>query len=193
MTPMRVLTINGFDTDEPAMMVDRITETLTDNGHDVGRLDLATAGFDAFMTADERAAYHTDNPLITAEAAAAAELVRAAAGIVIAYPIVHGTAPARVKSFHERVFVLGVGFEFLPSGRITGALHHVKRACVIGVDASPGGPRASSTWGRRNDFGPCLARSFYLSSNRGCKARYLGLVDDGAVSSAKVERQLSGW
>ena len=193
MTSMRVLVVNGFDPGAPAPVVDRMIETLAGRDHDVDRLDLATAGFDAFMTAEERAAYHSDDPLITAEAAAAADLVRAAAGIAIVYPIVHGTGPARVKSFMERVFVLGVGFEFLPSGRITGALHHMERACVVGVgdrasDAPPND--VPGTRVRRNDFGPCLARSFYLSSNRGCKARYVGVAGEG---TQKLERELSRW
>ena len=201
MTSMRVLAVNGFDPGAPAPVVDHLIETLAERDHDVDRLDLATAGFDEFMTAEERAAYHSDDPLITAEAAAAADLVRAAAGIAIVYPIVHGTAPARVKSFMERVFVLGVGFEFLPSGRITGALHHMRRACIVGVGIGVGdgaGDRASDappndvpgTRVRRNDFGPCLARSFYLSSNRGCKARYVGVAGEG---TQKLERELSRW
>lgn len=196
MAAMRALAVNGFDATEPTPIVDRIVETLADEGHDVDRLDLASTGFDAFMTAEERAAYHSDDPLITPEAAAAADVVRSAAGIVIAYPIVHGTGPPRVKSFIERVFVLGVGFEFLPSGRITGALHHVDRACVIGVSGGAddvgrnrrNNPRKQ--WGRRNDFGPCLARSFYLSSNRGCEARYLEVAND---ETTDVDRALRGW
>ena len=173
---MRVLAVNGFDPNDKTRLVDRAVETLAGRGHDVDRLDLADAGFDAFMTPEEREAYHGDDPLITPEAAAAADLVRAADGIVIVYPMVHGTGPARVKSFIERVFVLGVGFEFLPSGRITGALDHMKRACVFGVSDG------QSTRARRNDFGPCLARSFYLSSNRSCKARYLSRANRRARS-----------
>ena len=130
---MRILVVNGYGLNEPAAVVDRAVEQLADDGHSVDRLDLAEAGFDEFMSPAERAAYHSDNPLITPEAAAAAELVQAASGIVIAYPIVHHTSPPRVKSFIERVFVLGVGFEFLPSGRITGALDHMNRALVIGA------------------------------------------------------------
>lgn len=207
---MRVLVVNGYGLDEPAAMVDRVVEQLTGHGHDVDRLDLARAGFDEFMTAAERTAYHTDNPLIAPEAAAAAELVQAATGIVIAYPIVHSTSPPRVKSFIERVFVLGVGFEFLPSGRITGALDHLNRALVIGADQLQHvGARHQATRGvavrgwRRlphgvpgtnvrgwGEFGPCLARSFYLSSNRSCRARYL-TVSDGRWG--KLEAELSRW
>ncbi|MGI9614835.1 MAG: NAD(P)H-dependent oxidoreductase [Acidimicrobiales bacterium] len=183
---MQVLAVNGFESNDETPLVARAVKMLAERGHGVDRLDLAAAGFDAFMTPEERAAYHSDDPLITPEAAAAADLVRSAAGIVIVYPIVHGTGPPRVKSFIERVFVLGVGFEFLPSGRITGALDHVKRACVLGV--SDGKPNRA----RRNDFGPCLARSFYLSSNRSCKTRYVGVTND-KTGAEQIDKQLSSW
>ncbi len=206
---MRVLVANGYGLDEPSDAVDRVVDQLGRGGHDVDRLDLAEAGFDEFMTAAERTAYHTDDPLITPEAAAAADLVRAATGIVIVYPIVHGTGPPRVKSFIERVFVLGVSFEFLPSGRITGALHHMERALVIGTaphaGAHAGARHLVRRWWRPphdvsgtsvrgwSSFGRCLARSFHLSSNRACRARYVGASLDHDGGWTKVETELKRW
>ncbi|MDH3681804.1 MAG: NAD(P)H-dependent oxidoreductase [Acidimicrobiia bacterium] len=189
---MHVLVVNGFARDdESADLVEHVQKFLTDRGHEVRRSDLALEGFDSFMSADERAAYHSDRPLITPETVAAAEAVRWAAGLVVCYPIVHGTAPPRVKSWQERVFVLGVGFEFLPSGRITGALD-LDRACVVGVEpvgAGRGLARRQRS-DRRNDFGPSLARSFYLSSNRRCRSRYVGIDPDRV---ARVERVVGRW
>lgn len=184
---------------ESAEIVDGLEQLVSAAGHNTIRADLAASGFDAFMSAAERQAYLTDSPLITPEAAAAAATVRAAEGLVVCYPIVHGTAPPRVKSWQERVFVLGVGFEFLPSGRITGALHHMRRACVVGVETDAE-PRArnrlrSGVWRDRNDYGPCLARSFYLSSNRTCRSRYLefGNGPGPAFERRRAERLISRW
>lgn len=189
MTAMQVLVVNGFALGESPGLVERIEQRLTAGGHAVTTTDLAAEGFDRFMSAEERAAYHSDHPLITPEVAAAADRVRAAAGIVVCYPVIHGTCPPRVKSWIERVFVLGVGFEFLPSGRITGALDHVHRACVIGV--VPADAPARARWrlargNRRNDNGPCLARSFYLSSNRACRARYVVVRGDDHAPAARI-------
>lgn len=191
---MRVLVVDGFEVGRGTAPIDQVTGWLRDGGHEVHPFSLAGGGFDACMTAAEREAYHTDEPLITPEARAAADAVLAAKAVVICYPVVHGTAPARVKSWQERVFVLGLAFRFAPSGRITGALDHLHRALVLGVADQPGSSTTPLTrWrqdpGRRNAFGPCLARSFWLSSNRTCRSRYVTLPGD----DARARRQISRW
>lgn len=188
---MQVLVVNGFPAG-PAPFIDLVIGAVRELGHPVERFDLADNGFDAFMSADERAAYLTDEPLITDEPRRAAAAVQSAAALVICYPVVHGTAPARVKSWQERTFVLGLAFRFTPSGRITGALDHLHRTLVVGVaDPADGNPPQIRRAGRRNGFGPCLARSFVLSSNRVCKARYRTVGPaDGAE---RVQREIAGW
>ncbi len=180
--------VDGFAQGEGAEPVGPVAGWLRAAGHEVLPFSLAEGGFDACMTAAERAAYLTDEPLITPEARAAAAAVQAAGAIVVCYPIVHGTAPARVKSWQERVFVLGLAFRFAPSGRITGALDHLHRALVLGVSDQP-----ATGWrqapGRRNAYGPCLARSFFLSSNRACRSRYLTLP----ARSDRAQRQIARW
>ena len=185
---MQVLVVNGFAAGDSVPVVDRLETVLSEHGHQVERCDLAVDGFDAFMSAEERAVYHSDEPLLTDEAAAAAAAVQRADALLLAYPVTHRTCPPRVKSWQERVFVLGVGFEFKPSGKITGALDHLKRACVIGVSASGGSKRELG--GGRNDLGPCLARSFYLSSNRTCRSRYVSVLGD---DTAAAELIISRW
>jgi putative NADPH-quinone reductase len=177
---MQVLVVNGFAVDDAAPALAALEAALSAAGHRTARTDLAAEGFDAFMSAAEREAYHTDSPLITPATRAAADAVLAAQAVVICYPIVHGTAPARVKSWQERVFVLGLAFRFTPSGRITGALDHLSRALVIGVGPVAGHRRA----GARNAFGPCLARSFWLSSNRECRGRYRSVEEATVVDRA---------
>ncbi len=177
--------IDGYGPGDQADPAHLLFSHLEGLGHRVRRFELASAGFDAPMSAAEREAYHTDQPLITAETREAAAAVVAARGLVICYPIVHGTAPPRVKSWQERVFVLGLAFRFTPSGRITGALDHLQRALVVGVAERP--DRADR---HRNAFGPCLARSFFLSSNRACRARYRTVTPTGI---SEVHPLLTGW
>ena len=182
---MRVLVVDGFEPGEGSAVVDPICDLLDGSGHTVTRSELAAEGFDRFMSADERSAYHSDAPLILPETQGAADAVGRADGLVLCYRLVHGTCPPRVKSWQERVFVLGVGFRFTPSGRITGALDQLRRACVVAVADQP-----DRLAGRRNGQGRCLARSFHLSSNRRCRSSYLmvGPGDDG-----QVERVLRRW
>lgn len=177
--------IDGYGPGDQADPARLLFSWLEQAGHQVRRFELAAAGFDAPMSAAEREAYHTDQPLIMAETREAAGAVLAARALVVCYPIVHGTAPARVKSWQERVFVLGLAFRFKPSGKITGALDHLRRALVVGVAADP-----DPADGARNAFGPCLARSFFLSSNRTCRSRYRTMAPAG---SDDVHQLLQGW
>ncbi len=190
---MRVLVVDGFEVGQGEARIGQVTGWLRDGGQQVHPFSLAGGGFDACMTAAEREAYHTDEPLITREARAAADAVLAAEAVVICYPVVHGTAPARVKSWQERVFVLGLAFRFAPSGRITGALDHLHHALVLGVTDDQPAPAPLTRWrqdpGRRNAFGPCLARSFWLSSNRTCRSRYVTLP----TGTDRARRQISRW
>ena len=192
-----MLVVDGFGGGRSSTLAERAAQVLAAAGNTVERVDLAAAGFDAFMSAAERAAYLTDEPLVTPETRAAADQVRRAEGMVVAYPVVHATAPPRVKSWQERVFVLGVGFEFQPSGVITGALSGLRRALVVGVDPALPATSAAERWprpvgARRNDFGPCFARMFHLSSNRSCRAHYAAVAseDDG---TSLLERELAAW
>ena len=163
---MQVLLVNGFEAG-PQPVVDDVARVLSDAGHTVTRTDLAEVGFDAFMSAAERHAYHGQRPLVTDEARAAARDVLQTTAVVICYPVVHGTYPPRVKSWHERVFVPGVGFRFKPSGVITGNLDHLRRTLVVAVTERPPG-----RWSYA-DPGRSLARLFFLGSNHRCRARYL--------------------
>lgn len=182
---MRVLVVDGFGPGEGSEVVDPICLVLGTGGHDVVRTKLADEGFDRFMSGDERAAYHSDQPLVCPETRAAADAVARADALVLCYPLIHGTCPPRVKSWQERVFVLGVGFHFTRSGRITGALQHLRRACVVAV-----APEPDRLAGRRNGQGRCLARSFHLSANRRCRSWYL-MVAPG--QQRPVERLLHRW
>jgi len=192
---MRVLIVNGFDSGDDTL-ADELEHYLAGAGHQCVRTNLEADGFGRFMSAAERVAYHSERPLITPETQTAARQLLETQAIVILYPQRHRGFPARVKSWNERVFVPGVGFRFKPSGVVTGALDHLKQALIVEV-AATSQSRLGELWGRvanhihnRSLPGPTLARSFRLTSNRKCRAKFR--VTDG-TDSTTLFRQLDRW
>jgi NAD(P)H dehydrogenase (quinone) len=88
------------------------TVALERGGHDVTVLDLHADGFGAAMSADERHAYHGEQPILDPIVARHAEVVTAADALVFVYPTWWSTMPAILKGWLERVMVPGVGFVF---------------------------------------------------------------------------------
>lgn len=162
-----------------------LVDALARRNHTIARLHLAAAGFDRTMTAAERRAYPSGHPLVTPETSAAADQIRSSVGLVVCYPLRHGTCPVRVKSWQERVLVEGVGFRFLDSGRITGALDHVRHALVVASTLDPGGDRLAGT---ALSQGRALARAFRLLSNRRGRSDFvLTTPDDPGPALAVIE------
>ncbi|MFV0257333.1 MAG: NAD(P)H-dependent oxidoreductase [Acidimicrobiales bacterium] len=182
---IRTLLIDGHDPDRPAPMVAALAGELGGRGHEVSRLDLAAAGFDRTMSPAEREAYPSRHPLVTPETRAAADQVKAATRLVICYPLVHGTCPVRVKSWQERVLVEGVGFRFLASGRIAGALEHLSDTLVVASTPNGVGDRRDrAVLGQ----GRSLARAFRLMSNRHCRSDFVITAPDDPAPALAVLR-----
>ena len=83
---MRVLLVDGFS--EQDTIVAAADAALVGRDHEVTRLRLVDAGFDRFMSAAERRAYHQPKNLITPEQQESADLVRSHAGLLVCGPIV---------------------------------------------------------------------------------------------------------
>ena len=90
---------------------------LAANGHTVHLLDLYALGFRAAMSADERRAYHGEQPIIDPLVAEHAALVRACEALVFVYPTWWSAMPAILKGWLERVLVPGVGFDVRRQGQ----------------------------------------------------------------------------
>ncbi len=182
---MRVLLVDGFA--EPSGIVAAAAETLRDGGHVVTTLRLVDAGFDRFMSAAERAAYHTDDNLVTPEQAESARLLGSHEALLVCTPIRAGTLEPRVKSWFERVFVPGVSFTFTRGGRVTAALKNITRVGMIvqGPDADP--------WPhRRSGSTRSVLRGVRMNAARRCRTTY-AFVGPGDDPPAAVRRALARW
>lgn len=164
-------------------------------GHDVELVDLCAIGFRAAMSADERAAYHGDDPVSDPQVQSHIDLVRSVDGLVFVYPTWWSGLPAVLKGWLERVMVPGVGFRFDErSGKIRPALTNVRHLVGISIYGSPRWyVRAVNDNGRRT-----LMRALRLSCGFRVSRRWLGFyaIDtQDAVArqefAARVEREMS--
>lgn len=112
-------------------------DALAAAGHDATCLDLARAGFDPRLTADERMAYYApphDFPAVAREATLLAE----AEILVLVFPTWWFSPPALMKGFVDRVFAPGVAFEHgVDFGPIRPLLTNLRRAVVVTTLGSP--------------------------------------------------------
>lgn len=184
--PMQVLVLDGHGeaTSSTAPLVAACLEAA---GHPAAVVRLADAGFDAYMSADERAAYHeTDNLVSTAQREAVA-LLRSSDALIVCCPIEHGTVPPRVKSWFERVLIPGVSFTFTRSGRITAALTNIRRVAMV-VSC----PDRSREPHRRASSGRSLLRGLRLNAHRLCRTSYVKL-HPGDDAESIIAANISGW
>ena len=188
---MRVLLIDAFEPDDPdRAAADLAAETLVTRGHQVERINLVDEGFEPFMSEAERAAYHTDDPLVAEDAMASAVLVRQADALLFAYPTITHTVPAVLKGWLERVLVLGVAFEFDDRGRIAPAMTRVRR--IGAITTTP------HRWVRTRLHGDLGRRTIMwtlrLNCHRFCRRTFVGLPQGaGAAGGPRVERALRRW
>ena len=182
---MRILLVDGFA--ERNEIVTAAEAALVARGHEVTGLRLIDAGFDRFMSAAERRAYHQPENLVTPEQRESADLVRSHAGLLVCGPTIEGAMAPCVASWFERVFVPGVSFTFTKSGRVTGALRHIRRIGMI--VASPD----DDQWAhRRRGSTRSVIRSVRLSAARTCRTTYLALGPGDDVG-ARVAKALARW
>ena len=96
---MRVLLIDAFPLASPDRVVATTAESvLTEGGHDVTHRVLSGGPFELFMSSAEREAYHSDEPLVTAETKEDAAAVVAAEALLFCYPTVLFNTPALLKN-----------------------------------------------------------------------------------------------
>jgi len=185
---MRVVLVDGFaEGEDESSIVETATAMLGEGGHDVDPIALAAEGFGTFMSAAERAAYHSEENLITDETRRSAASVRAGDALLFCCPIEFGSVPPRVKSWYERVFVPEVSFTFTRSGRVTGNLKHIRRVGMILWC-----PDDDPTAHRRNSPSRSLGRLTWLSGPRRRRLTYLPLGPGDQVRD-RIEGALRRW
>lgn len=114
-------------------IAERATAGLRRRDHHVDVVDVVAERFSPVMSTADRRSYFTDRPLICAETAASADLVRRSDALVFVYPTTLSTVPPGLKGWIERVFVPGVAFTI---GDRTGArrgLSNIRRLTGITV------------------------------------------------------------
>lgn len=133
---MRALLLLGATTSSAAELLcheaaGRAASALRAKGHDVDLRDLHAEGFRSAMTAEERAAYHSDEPILDPLVRDHAALVGRAETLLFVYPTMLSTVPPILKAWMERVLVPGVGFFFDEHNKVRPGLGHVRR--IVGM------------------------------------------------------------
>ena len=142
-------------------------------GHEVILIDLYADQFVAQMSREERLAYETDSPILDPLVGRYAAQLALAEGLVFIYPTWHGSFPAILKGWFERVFVPGVGWVFDPvTNKASGGLRSARR--VVGV-STYGSSRLHTM--RMTDAGRrVIMRNIrFLAPKKTCRAKWLGL------------------
>lgn len=186
---MRVLLLDAYRPDDPdRVVVDEAVTTLVDAGHEVVHRILVGGPFEAFLSAQEREAYHTDRPLVTAETIDdAAEIARADA-FLFCYPTVLFTVPAVLKTWLERVLVPGVAFVFDENDRIRPGMQNIRR--IGSVTTTPHGSIATR---RARDAGRRTTTwNIRMSCHRFCRRSTVRLRT-GSPDRSAVRRMLRRW
>ena len=159
----------------------RAVATLQSAGHEVQLLDLYALGWKAAMSADERRAYHGDQPVLDPMVAAHVQLLQRADTLVFVYPTWWSSLPAILKGWLERVMVPGVAFVFDDAGKVESALTHVRR--IVGISTYGSTRmyvRAINDNGRRT-----LTRTLRLTCGLRTRCRWLGLYAIDTATAAQ--------
>jgi len=178
-------------------LFDVTVTVLTERGHHVDAFDLYADGFQPAMSAEERVAYHGEDPVIDPLVAIYSQAIDRAEAMVFVYPTWWSGLPAMMKGWLEKSMVPGVAFGFdEKSGKVKPRLQHVKR--IAGVTTY-----GSSRWHIKlmNDNGRrTLLRALRVSTGFRTRTTWLGLYGIDTASPArraaflaKVEQEFRTW
>ena len=162
---------------------------LVAGGHTVSSIDLYAEGFGAAMTVDERAAYHSDTPLVSPDVTKYAEMVKTTEGLVFVYPTWWAGFPAVLKGWLDRVMVPGVIFDVVevPTGhKIVPILRGIRLLAGVTTYGSPWWyVKSANDAGRRT-----IMRALRLNFALRCKRTWLALYKMDTRTPADRERFL---
>lgn len=176
---MRVLiVVDPIRDDFVRQIADAARDGLDASGHEVDLVDLVAERFAPVMSADDRRAYYTDDPLVCPQAAASAALVRRADGLVFVYPTTLSTVTPGIKGWIERTLVPGVAFTMGERSGVQRGLSNIRR--LVGIATYD-----DSRWDvlRHGDNGQRLIRrNVRLCGGVHTRSRWTGMYDVGRAS-----------
>ena len=186
---MRVLLLDGYDpSDADRRVVVEAVEELDAGRHEVDLLSVHD--FNAVLSAAERTAYHSEQPVISDDVRDSAERLRLAEALLFGYPTVTFNVPATMKGWLERVMVPGVAFVFDDQHRVRPGMQNIRR--IGAITTSPHGRLARL---RARDAGKrTTARTLRLSAHKRCRTTFVSVpspADDEGI--ARVRRALRRW
>lgn len=150
-----------------------VVDGLRQRGHEVRLHDLTADDFAAYMSREERHAYHGEMPVIDPVVRRYADDIDWATALVFVYPTWWMNLPAVLKAWLERVMVPGVAFTFDAKGKVTSNLTKVGH--IVGVTtygAKRGTVFFASDGGRRT-----LMRALRLSCGMRTRTHWFALYD----------------
>ena len=164
------------------------TSALEAVGHDVDVIDLVAQDFSPMMTAAERRAYFTGEPLVCPSVAAGAELVRRSEALVFVYRTTLSTVTPNIKGWIERTFVPGVAFTIGDQANARRGLSNVRR--LVGL-ATYDETRRGVLW--HGDNGQrLLRRNVRLCGGLRTRSTWLGFYDAGRADEPRRVAFLDG-
>ena len=186
---MRILLLDAYDPDDVSRrVVDEAIEELQAGRHEVDLL--AVHGFNAVMSAAERVAYHSDQPIVSDDVRDSAERLQAAEALLFCYPTLAFNVPATLKGWLERVMVPGVAFVFDEAHRVRPGMQNIRR-----IGAVTTSPHSRLARFQARDAGKrTTARTLRLSAHKRCRTTFVSVpspADDEGM--AKIRKALSRW
>ena len=186
---MRILLLDGYEPgDADRHVVDEAIQALRANGHEVDRLELH--GFDPVLSAVERTAYHSDQPVVSDDVRDSVSRLQSAEALLFCYRTVAFNVPASLKGWLERVMVPGVGFVFDEAHRVRRGLTNIGRiGCITTSPHRPMARLLARDGGKRT-----TARTIRLSCHKRCRTSFVSIqspADEAGLT--RVRKSLNRW
>lgn len=186
---MHVLLLDGYlpDDADRRVVVESVAE-LEAGRHEVDLL--AVHDFNPVLSAAERTAYHSDQPVISEDVRDSATRLQAAEALLFCYPTMAFNVPASLKGWLERVMVPGVAFVFDDRHRVRPGMQNIRR-----IGAVTTSPHSRMTRFRARDAGKrTTARTLRLSAHKRCRTTFVSVpspADNEGIT--KIRKALSRW
>lgn len=171
-----------------AALLDTVTSSLTNAGHELRVTDLYGENFQPVLSRADREAYLENPDQLIAQVPEHVANLGWAEALIFVFPIWYYGPPAILKGWFERVWLPGVTFEPAENAgyRATSCIRHIKRLVVVTTCGSP-------AWWMFLVGNPC--KRFFMRGMRAlfagnCKSTWMQLHEMNVVGTAKRRKFL---